>query len=223
MTVTGPRDLQDTRRLSELEAVIEHGLTTFVEVGEALLEIRESRLYRETHATFEAYCKDRWGWSIRHAERQMVAAQVAGILGDHMVASEGHARELTPLLDQPEVLRDVWAGVIERAERDETPITGPVIRNAVRDRIRGEAAASEAELQEATAAWSDEQREAVRPEVMRQRGELMRLIHDLNGLPDAAAMARQHGAVLSSEFFGEAMFACGWLETFCNALEETRK
>lgn len=33
-------------RLEELEATIERGLTTFVEVGLALLEIRDSRLYR---------------------------------------------------------------------------------------------------------------------------------------------------------------------------------
>ena len=44
------------RRLAELELVIERGLKTFVEVGAALLGIRDGRLYRETHATFEDYC-----------------------------------------------------------------------------------------------------------------------------------------------------------------------
>lgn len=38
-------------RLADLEVTIERGLTTFVEVGAALSEIRESRLYRQTHGT----------------------------------------------------------------------------------------------------------------------------------------------------------------------------
>lgn len=31
-----------------------------VEAGEALREIRDSRLYRETHTTFEDYCRERF-------------------------------------------------------------------------------------------------------------------------------------------------------------------
>ena len=37
-------------RLAELEAVVEAGLQTFVDVGLALSEIRDGRLYRKTHA-----------------------------------------------------------------------------------------------------------------------------------------------------------------------------
>jgi hypothetical protein len=47
--------LAQKSRRTELENVIERGLSTFVEVGNALLEIRDSKLYRETHPTFEAY------------------------------------------------------------------------------------------------------------------------------------------------------------------------
>ena len=35
----------------------------FVDVGKALLEIRDSRLYREGWGAFEDYCRDRWGFS----------------------------------------------------------------------------------------------------------------------------------------------------------------
>ena len=56
-------------RLAECEAVIERGQQTFIEVGQALMEIRDSRLYRETHATFEAYCNERWGWTRRLREQ----------------------------------------------------------------------------------------------------------------------------------------------------------
>jgi hypothetical protein len=39
-------ELPPAVRLIELESVIETGIKTFVEVGNALLEIRDSKLYR---------------------------------------------------------------------------------------------------------------------------------------------------------------------------------
>jgi hypothetical protein len=46
------------------------------------MEIRDRRLYRETHATFEAYCGERWGWSRSHSYEVMDHAAVAGALSD---------------------------------------------------------------------------------------------------------------------------------------------
>jgi hypothetical protein len=43
-------------RLVELEHKIGRGLKTFIEVGEALVEIRESKLYLLEHKTFAEYC-----------------------------------------------------------------------------------------------------------------------------------------------------------------------
>lgn len=210
--------LAQTRRLEELEVVIERGMSTFVEVGEALLEIRGSRLYRDTDGTFEGYCRRRWGFTARRANHLMDAAEIGTVVP---IATERQARELVPLLREqgPAAVAEVWSTVIERAERDETPITGPVIRNAVRDRIRGMAAESEAELQEATAHWTEEERDLHRPEVMRQRGELMRLVHDLAALPEPAAFARLHEPYLSAGFVAELVAAGEWLDGFRNALE----
>ncbi len=39
--------------LIRAEATIERGLTSFIAVGEALSEVRDSRLYREEYGTFE--------------------------------------------------------------------------------------------------------------------------------------------------------------------------
>ena len=36
------------------------------EAGKALMELRDRRLYRSTHSTFEEYCKDRFGFQRRH-------------------------------------------------------------------------------------------------------------------------------------------------------------
>ncbi|MBD2492327.1 hypothetical protein [Aulosira sp. FACHB-615] len=37
----------------------------FFEAGKALMELRDRRLYRSTHRTFEEYCKDRFGYTHR--------------------------------------------------------------------------------------------------------------------------------------------------------------
>ena len=58
------------RSLPELEAVIERGRQTFVDVGLALLEIRHRRLFREQgFATFTDYCRQRWQFTPVRAVR----------------------------------------------------------------------------------------------------------------------------------------------------------
>ena len=46
--------------LEHYEHIIDQGIKTFVEVGHALLVIRDERLYRERHETFEDYLRQRW-------------------------------------------------------------------------------------------------------------------------------------------------------------------
>ena len=67
----------DARTLDKLEEVIDRGLKTFYEVGEALLMIRDNRLYRVTYATFEEYCQERWQMTRQHVNR-LIGAAVCG-------------------------------------------------------------------------------------------------------------------------------------------------
>jgi phage N-6-adenine-methyltransferase len=130
-------ELADRVRLETLERVIERGLATFVEVGEALIEIRDRRLYRDSHASFEHYCLDRWGFRRAHAHRLIQSARVLQTLspmGD-TPASERQARELTPLLHQPEQLRKAWSDARERATQAGTPLTARLVRAAVATRL----------------------------------------------------------------------------------------
>ncbi len=94
--------------------MIERGLATFLEVGSALLTIRESRLYRGTHSTFEDYCQERWGMSRCHANRQIQAAEVVGSLGPigPKPANEAQARELARVADL-DTRRSIWAVLTE--------------------------------------------------------------------------------------------------------------
>ena len=86
----------DALSLQKLEAVIERGLRTFVEVGAALLEIREGRLYRATHVTFEEYCKERWGWNRDYANKQIRAAQVVQNLDTNVSKPQTEAQARVP-------------------------------------------------------------------------------------------------------------------------------
>ncbi|MHC5822546.1 MAG: hypothetical protein ACYT04_43595, partial [Nostoc sp.] len=45
----------------------------FFEAGKALTELRDRRLYRSTHKTFEEYCRDRFGHS-RQQSNYLIAA-----------------------------------------------------------------------------------------------------------------------------------------------------
>ena len=47
--------------LDQLEAIVRPGLDAYTEVGDALGEIRDRHLYRDSHPTFEAYVRERWG------------------------------------------------------------------------------------------------------------------------------------------------------------------
>lgn len=103
-----------TLSLPELERVIERGQQTFIEVGRALLEIRDRRLYRETHATFEAYCRERWGWGRDYAYKHIDAAHVANALSTSvgkLPASEAQARAMLDRLD-PEEREQVRRGEV---------------------------------------------------------------------------------------------------------------
>jgi hypothetical protein len=65
---------EETERLDKLESSIQRGKKTFVEVGIALAAVRDEKLYRRDYDTFEAYCKDKWGWTRQHAYRLIECA-----------------------------------------------------------------------------------------------------------------------------------------------------
>ena len=104
--------ITERSRLDELETVIRRGLQSFIEAGEALTEVRDSRLYRHTYATFEEYCRDRWNISDSRARQLVAAAETVTtvtVAGLPAPSNEAQARELAPLREEPEKLRAAWA------------------------------------------------------------------------------------------------------------------
>jgi hypothetical protein len=74
---TSPITLNESKRLIELEKIIEAGKQTFIEVGIALAEIRDARLYKADFKTFEEYCVKKWGWTKQHCYRLIECAPIA--------------------------------------------------------------------------------------------------------------------------------------------------
>jgi len=71
-----PLTKKERRRLEELESIVTRNFRAFYEVGCALREIRQRRLYRETHQTFADYCKDLWDIARQTAYQYIDAAEV---------------------------------------------------------------------------------------------------------------------------------------------------
>jgi histone H3/H4 len=124
-----PITLAESNRLIELEKIIEAGRQTFVEVGTALAEIRDSRLYKSDFKTFEDYCIHKWGFKRAHAHRLIKAAGIARDLspvGD--IPSERAAREIAKV---PKEKREaVIKTAITEAKSAGRPITAKDIQIA---------------------------------------------------------------------------------------------
>ncbi len=97
-------------RLSELESVLETNQRSFYQVGRALREIRDDRLYeRFGFSRFEDYTRTRWEMRKSQAYRLIDASMVIDNLspiGERLPVKEAHARPLTKL--KPFDQRKVW-------------------------------------------------------------------------------------------------------------------
>ncbi|NDJ25944.1 hypothetical protein GS682_31055 [Nostoc sp. B(2019)] len=120
------------------------------EAGKALMELRDRRLYRSTHSTFEEYCKDRFGFQRRHPYRLIKASAVfdnlmkmcpnwtqneieddpATVRSDQLQilpTSEGQVRPMTKL--EPQEQQEVWLKAVELAG-GKVP-TGKIVKDVV--------------------------------------------------------------------------------------------
>jgi hypothetical protein len=121
-------------RLIELERIIERGKQTFVEVGNALAEIRDSRVYRVSHRTFEDYCKERWGWSRQSAYQFITASEVVANvrLGGQDNSEPASERQARPLAKLPaEQQPAAWEKAVEKAAVEGKPVAARHVEEAV--------------------------------------------------------------------------------------------
>ena len=107
--------IQEITLLAECKSIVNQGIHSFVEVGSALKLIKDQRLYRGTHETFEQFVKEKWDFGRAYAYRLIGSAETMATLspiGDILPANESHVRALLQFSveDRPKV----WKTVVKR-------------------------------------------------------------------------------------------------------------
>ncbi|MEL6788015.1 MAG: hypothetical protein AAFO76_11530 [Cyanobacteria bacterium J06607_15] len=136
------KNIAPERILSEAEKAERDSLERTVQqaffvAGQALKALRDKRLYRETHATFESYVRDRFDYTRRAADYLILAAQVVENLKTVNLLSSSSDSESLPKREQfvlktnvlptresqcrylaghpPEIQRRAWLRAVELA------------------------------------------------------------------------------------------------------------
>jgi hypothetical protein len=134
--LSGPLTKTEQRSLATAERTIQQGYKAYCETGEALALIRDQRLYRASFTSWDAYCRQRWGFTAAHANNYIASARAAiegrqlGLVFDN----EYQAREFSKV---PTERRETVArNVLDRAPRREggdLRITASLIRDVAND------------------------------------------------------------------------------------------
>lgn len=145
--------------LRDCEAQLGRYKTAFLDAGRSLRTIRERKLYRQTHATFEAYCAEKWGFKADRARQLMRGTETVETLVKAGVTdlptNEAQVRPLSKLVGEQQV--EVWqTAVAENGSASEVSLK------------KVEAVISEAQgntppttVEGLTASWSPEARRAL--------------------------------------------------------------
>ncbi|CAM5735274.1 putative protein OS=Streptomyces fumanus OX=67302 GN=GCM10018772_70470 PE=4 SV=1 [Streptomyces fumanus] len=151
-----PKTLTSDERqsLAQCEAAVDTLKWAFWLAGKALQIIRDSRLYRAEHNSFEDYCWTRWGMKANYAGKLIRTWQVAEALFD--LASNDSVPIGTPRLsleqakkaNQAQVwelvsVRETWSVeeavfVYATVAASDVPVTAEVLRGAVNALPKGE-------------------------------------------------------------------------------------
>ncbi len=130
----------ERRRLADLEQEVRE---SFYRAGCALREIRDSRLYRETHKTFEDYCLDALGYKRAYSYELLDAASTFDNIqkclrrADILPTSTYQIRPLKKLKGDPQKQADAWIRAVEKADGRQP--TYEAVREVVAEFIPAEA------------------------------------------------------------------------------------
>lgn len=126
--------------LAKYEAVIERGMRTIIEVGMAMKAIRDNKLYKGQHETFELYVKNRWECSKSRAYQLIEAAEVDANLStivdkSNLPQMESQLREVGKA--PPEMQAEVVKKAVEKAAEENRKPTAKDFKEAVKQ-VTGE-------------------------------------------------------------------------------------
>lgn len=149
-----PLSETELAQLEACENTIRKGLCTFLEVGRSLAEIHDNRLYRVSHKSFKAYCREIWDLGKTTAEQKINGWKVVNLLEEKMPAiagiftNESQTRPLTRLKKMDDRL-EAGKLIQERLAQDpKAKLTGAMINKAVKE-VKGEVAQKERKKRQA--------------------------------------------------------------------------
>ncbi|WP_331723391.1 hypothetical protein [Streptomyces atratus] len=134
--------------LAQCEAAVETLKGAFWAAGKALQIIRDARLYRETHKTFDDYCDERWSMNRQYADKLIRAWPIAEALYKKQDAAnltpigvkklnQAQVWELVPVADSWDV--DTATFVYDTVvEIDGQAVTAAVLKGAVKALPKGD-------------------------------------------------------------------------------------
>ncbi|MCA9130599.1 MAG: hypothetical protein KDB22_26100 [Planctomycetales bacterium] len=166
--------------LAKQEARIERGL---VDAGNALLVIRDEKLYRVEHRTFEDYVKSRWGLSRSRAYQLIEASEVVDKVVNKMSkildksllpANDSQLREIAKAPEEKQV--EIVSKVAEKAAAENRKPTAADYRQATEE-VEYEDAPEEVVVQEPS---RDELLKMERKKARSYAEYLQRSVDDMN-------------------------------------------
>jgi hypothetical protein len=122
-------------RLEKCEQVIKSGLNPFLAVGQALAEIRDNRLYKATHKTWEKYCKEKWDLGKAYANRQVLAYETVNLLELKMApigAKNKTEPKMSAMADISEIEHEQIQDQTESHDLDQQIIVFPINESQTR-------------------------------------------------------------------------------------------
>lgn len=129
LKVDAPLSPAERSELSKWEDVIENGWDTFVNLGIGFARIRDAKLYRETHPTFERYCRERWQYGKSQAYYLIGAAAVvknlSTIVDKPLPTHESQIRPLLGLSQDQAV--EAWKEAVKNSDGN---VTAKIVKHA---------------------------------------------------------------------------------------------
>ena len=139
-----PLSVKESERLEKLEKVIKDNFMAFYAVGCALREIRDSKLYRETHERFEDYCKEVWETGRRRAYQFIDATAVFENVNNcaqnnnlPLPLNEAQVRPLTRDELSPDDQIQCWKAACQKAQLADRKVTAHYVEEAVVEFLGG--------------------------------------------------------------------------------------
>lgn len=175
-------NIEESHELERCEVVVKQGLQTFIEVGQALMTIKEKRLYRIDFKTFEEYCQVKWQMEKSQTYRLINTANVIqniSPIGELLPNNESQVRPLVGL--EKDVQIAVWNDVVHESIIDNKKITAKMVEQKAEQYKEINEIISGAEKYPMFAISTPEELLKKAKEVAKERAEVKRQIIDQKG------------------------------------------